>query len=97
MRKITTLLAALLMAAAVAQKRIVMIIVNEWRARYEVEPGANFGLLCQQNSLRDALVVAIKSSIFNQHCKRVKMPKIANEKRPPTNNSHGQKDDRHDD
>jgi alpha-L-arabinofuranosidase len=66
MRKVTTLLAALLMAAAVAQKRIVLIIVNEWRAWYDVVPGANFGLLCQQNPLRDALVVAINPSIFNR-------------------------------
>jgi alpha-N-arabinofuranosidase len=58
------------------QKRI-GLIVDEWGAWYDVEPGSNPGFLYQQNSLRDALVAAVTLNIFNQHCDRVKMANIA--------------------
>ena len=58
------------------QKRI-GLMVDEWGAWYDVEPGTNPGFLYQQNSLRDALVAAITLNIFNQHCDRVKMANIA--------------------
>ena len=58
------------------QKRI-GLMVDEWGAWYDVEPGTNPGFLYQQNSLRDALVAAITLNIFNEHCDRVKMANIA--------------------
>jgi alpha-L-arabinofuranosidase len=53
------------------------LIVDEWGTWYDVPPGANPGFLCQQNSLRDALVAGVTLNIFNQHCDRVKMACIA--------------------
>ncbi len=53
------------------------LIVDEWGAWYEVEPGTNPGFLYQQNTLRDALVAALTLDIFNKHCDRVKMANIA--------------------
>ena len=59
-----------------SQKRIGMI-VDEWGAWYDVEPGTNPGFLYQQSTLRDALVAGVTLNIFNQHCDRVKMANIA--------------------
>lgn len=53
------------------------LLVDEWGAWYNVEPGTNPGFLYQQNTLRDALVAAINLNIFNDHCDRVKMANIA--------------------
>ena len=53
------------------------LIVDEWGAWYEVEPGTNPGFLYQQNTLRDALVASLTLDIFNRHCDRVKMANIA--------------------
>ena len=58
------------------KKRIGMI-VDEWGAWHQVEPGTNRGFLYQQNSLRDALVAGVTLNIFNNHCDRVKMACIA--------------------
>jgi alpha-N-arabinofuranosidase len=58
------------------KKRIGMI-VDEWGAWHEVEPGTNPRFLYQQNSLRDALVAGVTLNIFNNHCDRVKMACIA--------------------
>ena len=58
------------------QKKI-GLIVDEWGAWYDVEPGTNPGFLYQQNTLRDALVAGVTLNIFNQHCDRVKMACIA--------------------
>ncbi len=58
------------------QKRIALV-VDEWGAWHNVEPGTNPGFLYQQNSLRDALVAAITLNIFNQHCDRVRLANIA--------------------
>jgi len=59
-----------------SKKRIGMI-VDEWGAWHQVEPGTNRGFLYQQNSLRDALVAGVTLNIFNNHCDRVKMACIA--------------------
>jgi alpha-N-arabinofuranosidase len=59
-----------------AQKRI-GLIVDEWGAWYDVEPGTNPGFLYQQNTLRDALVAGINLNLFNNHADRVKMANIA--------------------
>jgi alpha-N-arabinofuranosidase len=58
------------------QKRV-GLIVDEWGAWYDVEPGTNPGFLYQQNTLRDALVAAVTLNIFNNHADRVKMANIA--------------------
>jgi alpha-N-arabinofuranosidase len=53
------------------------LIVDEWGAWYQVEPGTNPRFLYQQNSLRDALLAALTLDIFNKHCGRVHMANIA--------------------
>jgi len=58
------------------QRRVGMI-VDEWGAWYNVEPGTHPGFLYQQNTLRDALVAGLTLNIFNRHCDRVKMANIA--------------------
>jgi len=58
-------------------KKRVAMMVDEWGAWHQVEPGTNPGFLYQQNSLRDALVAGITLNIFNNHCDRVKMANIA--------------------
>ncbi len=55
----------------------VAMIVDEWGAWYNVEPGTNPGFLYQQNTVRDALVAGINLNIFNSHCDRVRMANIA--------------------
>lgn len=58
-------------------KKRIALIVDEWGAWHEVEPGTNPGFLYQQNSLRDALIAGVTLNIFNNHCDRVKMANIA--------------------
>ncbi|GAB2556961.1 alpha-N-arabinofuranosidase [Gracilibacillus alcaliphilus] len=58
------------------EKRVAMII-DEWGAWYDVEPGTNPGFLYQQNTIRDALVAGVHLNIFNQHNDRVQMTNIA--------------------
>jgi len=58
-------------------KKRVAMIVDEWGAWHEVEPGTNPRFLYQQNTLRDALVAGVTLNIFNNHCDRVKMANIA--------------------
>jgi alpha-N-arabinofuranosidase len=58
-------------------RKRVALIVDEWGAWHQVEPGTNPGFLYQQNTLRDALVAGITLNIFNQHCDRVRMANIA--------------------
>jgi len=58
------------------QKRV-GLIVDEWGAWYDDEPGSNPGFLYQQNTLRDALVAGVTLNIFNHHADRVKMANIA--------------------
>jgi alpha-N-arabinofuranosidase len=53
------------------------LVVDEWGAWYDVEPGTNPGFLYQQNSVRDALVAGIHLNIFNNHAERVHMANIA--------------------
>lgn len=58
------------------QKRV-GLMVDEWGAWYDVEPGTPPGFLYQQNSLRDALVAGLTLNIFNNHADRVFMANIA--------------------
>ncbi|PXW92154.1 alpha-N-arabinofuranosidase [Streptohalobacillus salinus] len=57
-------------------KRIAMI-VDEWGAWYDVEPGTNPGFLYQQNTVRDAVIAGVSLNIFNNHNDRIKMANIA--------------------
>ena len=58
------------------EKKVGMI-VDEWGAWYDVEPGTNPGFLYQQNTVRDALVAGVTLNIFNKHSDRVKMACLA--------------------
>ena len=58
------------------EKRVALV-VDEWGAWHDVEPGTNPGFLYQQNTLRDALVAALSLHIFQQHAARVRMANIA--------------------
>jgi alpha-N-arabinofuranosidase len=53
------------------------LVVDEWGAWYNAEPGTNPGFLYQQNTLRDALLAGTILNIFHQHADRVKMANIA--------------------
>lgn len=59
------------------REKRVALIVGEWGAWHNVEPGTNEGFLYQQNSLRDAIVAGVSLNIMNQHCDRVRMGNIA--------------------
>lgn len=58
------------------QKRIGLII-DEWGAWYDVEPGTNPGFLFQQNTMRDAIIASLHFHIFHDHFDRVHMANIA--------------------
>ncbi len=58
------------------QKRVALI-VDEWGAWYDVEPGTNAGFLYQQNTVRDALLAGLTLNIFNAHADRVRMANLA--------------------
>ena len=45
----------------------VALVVDEWGAWYDVEPGTNPGFLYQQNSMRDAALAALTLNLFNHH------------------------------
>ena len=60
-----------------APNRRLGLVVDEWGAWYDVEPGTNPGFLYQQNTVRDALVAAINLNIFNNRCDTVVMANIA--------------------
>ncbi|WP_221029750.1 alpha-N-arabinofuranosidase [Actomonas aquatica] len=57
--------------------RRVNLVVDEWGAWYDTEPGTNPRFLYQQNTLRDALVAAVTLHIFHQHADRVRMANLA--------------------
>ena len=58
------------------QKRV-GLMVDEWGTWYDGDPGANLGMLYQQNSMRDAIVAGVNLNIFNRHSDRVQMANIA--------------------
>jgi alpha-N-arabinofuranosidase len=53
------------------------LVVDEWGAWYDVEPGTNAGFLYQESTLRDALVAGVTLNVFNRHADRVKMANLA--------------------
>jgi alpha-N-arabinofuranosidase len=58
-------------------ERRVGLVMDEWGAWYDVEPGTNPGFLYQQNTLRDALIAGIHFNLFNNHAERLFMANIA--------------------
>jgi alpha-N-arabinofuranosidase len=55
----------------------VALVVDEWGAWYAQLPGTTPGFLAQQNSVRDAIIVALNINIFARHADRVRMANIA--------------------
>lgn len=55
----------------------VSMIVDEWGAWHDVEPGTNPGFLYQQNTMRDAMIAALTLNIFQENCDRVSMANLA--------------------
>lgn len=58
------------------QKKVALV-VDEWGAWYEVEPGTNPGFLYQQNTMRDAMLAGATLNIFHKHADRVRMANLA--------------------
>lgn len=83
----TTLYKALRMEEIVAKHAAIMdkydpekkvgMIVDEWGAWYDVEPGTEPGWLYQQNSMRDAVLAAVTLNIFHAGASRITMTNIA--------------------
>ena len=55
----------------------IALVVDEWGAWYDVEPGTNPGFLYQQNTMRDAMIAGMNLNIFNNHAERVRMANLA--------------------
>ncbi len=55
----------------------VALVVDEWGAWYEVEPGTNPGFLYQQQTVRDAVLAALTLNVFINHCERVRLANLA--------------------
>lgn len=53
------------------------IVVDEYGAWHQAEPGTNPSFLFQQNTMRDAIVAAVSLNIFNTHSDRVRMANLA--------------------
>jgi alpha-L-arabinofuranosidase len=53
------------------------LVVDEWGAWYDVEPGTNPGFLYQQSTMRDALLAGGTLNVFNNHAERISMANIA--------------------
>jgi alpha-N-arabinofuranosidase len=58
-------------------KKKIGLVVDEWGAWYDVEPGTNPGFLYQQNTLRDAVLAGLNFHIFHRHADRVSMAAVA--------------------
>ena len=58
------------------QKKVALV-VDEWGGWYAPLPGSNPCFLVQQNSLRDAVLVALNINIFARHADRVRGANIA--------------------
>jgi alpha-L-arabinofuranosidase len=58
-------------------QRKVGLVVDEWGAWWDVEPGTNPGFLYQQNTLRDALVASVHLDTFHRHAARIVMANVA--------------------
>lgn len=58
-------------------QRRVNLVVDEWGTWFAPENAGAKGLLYQENTVRDALVVALHLHIFQRHAERVRMANIA--------------------
>jgi alpha-N-arabinofuranosidase len=58
-------------------KKEIALVVDEWGAWYDSEPGSPDGVLNQQNTMRDALIAGMNLNIFNNHADRVRMANLA--------------------
>ena len=58
-------------------KRKIGLIIDEWGTWHPVEKDTNPAFLCQQNTIRDAIVAANTLDIFNRHADKVIMSNIA--------------------
>lgn len=58
-------------------RKEVALMVDEWGAWWDEEPGTVRGHLYQQNTLRDAFVAALTLNIFHKYTDRIKMTNIA--------------------
>ena len=58
-------------------RKRVALIVGEWGAWHDPEPGSRPGFLYQQNTMRDALVASASLDVFNKHADRVRGANIA--------------------
>jgi alpha-N-arabinofuranosidase len=54
----------------------VALIVDEWGGWYEQDP-AGYGILYQQNTIRDAMIAGITLNMFNNHADRVRIANLA--------------------
>jgi alpha-N-arabinofuranosidase len=53
------------------------VLVDEWGAWWDEDPGTISGHLYQENALRDAFVAALSLNVFHKYTDRVKMANIA--------------------
>lgn len=53
------------------------LVLDEWGAWWDVEPGTVPGFLYQQNTVRDALVASVHFDGFHRHARRLTMANIA--------------------
>lgn len=58
-------------------KKNVALMLDEWGAWWDEEPGTINGHLFQQNTMRDAFVAALTLNVFNKYTDRLKMTNIA--------------------
>ncbi len=58
-------------------QRRIGLIIDEWGAWHPPMDGTNPSFLCQQNTIRDALVAALSLDTFNRHADKVVMTNIA--------------------
>ncbi len=58
-------------------QRRIALVVDEWGAWYDPDPGTNPGFLHQQNTMRDAVIAAATLNIFNKYASRILMANLA--------------------